>query len=89
MLRLAVSNYEQDLLNDIQEVGYGELYQVVKDDALPVKMVDISERSLHFIRELRRLEEFEKVTIHDSEPTIAEFTALTENHRSCLKRIKF
>lgn len=89
MLRLAITPYEQGLLDDIEEIGYGELYGVKSDDKTPSRMIDSSDRYMHFIRELRKLGEFAKVVIHDSEPTLAEFPSTTKNGRHCLKRIKF
>ena len=44
---------------------------------------------MSFIRNLRRKTLFNKLIIHDSEPTMAEIDGETFNRLRCLKKIKF
>ena len=90
MIQLYLSVIERTIVEDIQEIGYGELYQIELDESASAPHAAIlPEKFLAFFKELRSLKAFETVIIHDSQPQYAIFKAVTENGRSCLKRIKF
>ena len=89
MLRLSVNRGEMALLDDIEEVGFGELYQVCAGQDPPTRVIQLSERSANFIKALRALGNFKKVVIHEGEPSLAELDGHTSNGTACLKKIKF
>ena len=89
MLRLSVNRGEIALLDDIEEVGFGELYRVRSKQGPPTQIIQLSERSASFIKALRELGNFTKVVIHEGEPSLAELDGFTSNGTACLKKIKF
>jgi hypothetical protein len=89
VLRLSVSAKELEILEDIEDVGYGELYDVRAGETRPIKVVSVSERAQNFIKALRREKHFPLVVIHDSEPATAEYPSKTPNGRACKRKIRF
>jgi hypothetical protein len=91
LLQLLVTSSEHSLLEDIEEIGYGELHEVVHDGSAGqfAARAQVTPKQLNFIKALRRIGKFPKVVIHDSEPTQAEYPATTSRGRKCLIKIRF
>ena len=89
MVKLVISETEKDILAAIEEVGYGEIYEVHAGGDKPLIERTLTDREMSFIRNLRRKTLFNKLIIHDSEPTMAEIDGETFNRLRCLKKIKF
>jgi hypothetical protein len=90
MIQLVVSEQEAGLLEDIQEIGYGELYDIALPPLSGRKVTRTASRKAQaLLKTLRRGVAFEKVVIHDSQPTAAEYRTQTEHGRSCLKKLRF
>jgi hypothetical protein len=89
MIPLAVTRYEQELLEDIEEIAYGELYNVQVERETPTKVIELPERFARLLKEIRRGKQFVKLVIHESEPTIGEYWSITGHGRKCLVKIKF
>lgn len=92
VLNLPVSYIEKQVLEAIEEIGYGELYDIQRDPAgyrnarFPV---EISPKTANFIRFIRQGLGPCKVIVHDSEPTAAEYEDKTKSGIRCLKKIRF
>ena len=86
---MVISETERDLLEAIEEVGYGELYDIRAGEDRPLIERPLSERQMAFIRDLRRKTRFNRLIIHDSEPAMAEIDGETSNRLRCLKKIKY
>lgn len=89
MIRLSLSVPETELLDDILEVAYGEIYKIEIAKVKPNRVVPLSQHTFNFVKELRRHGKFDKLIIHDSEPVSAEYPDTTGNGRRCLKKIRF
>ena len=89
MVRLALSNYETCLLEDIREIGYGELFAIEYDKSSPVKIQDVHEEEEHLLRTLRAQKQFSKIIIHDGLPKLAEINGTTASGRKYTKKFKF
>ena len=89
MVRLALSSYETCLLEDIREIGYGEIFAIVYDKSSPVKVMDVHEEEEHLLRALRVQKQFTKIIIHDGLPKLAEIDGTTSSGRKYTKKFKF
>jgi hypothetical protein len=89
VITYAATENERSILDDIEEVGYGELYDIEHSDQQPEKVVQVSQKILKFFRTLKSIKQVSKLIIFDGEPSILEVRTKTENGRRCLKRIKF
>ena len=89
MLRLSVTDAEVALLEDLEEVGFGELFNVFHEEGPKSRLVDVSDREVAFLKTLRKIKGFERVVVHDSEPASAEWQITTLNGRKALKKHKF
>jgi len=89
MINLLLSTSEAAILDDIEEVGFGELIDVLAETGTPCRKLTVDVKKAAFITALRRVKRFNKVIVHDSEPTAAEYFTVTENGRKCLKKMRF
>jgi len=88
MLRLIqVSSEEAAILDDIEDVAFGEIYNLRSEQKGPFKPFLLSPEAANFITELRA-HPIDKVVIHQSEPTLIEYTDTTPNGHRCLRRKK-
>jgi len=85
----AATKNERSILDDIEDIGHGELYDIEYSDQQPEKVVQVSQKILKLFRILKNIKRASKLVIHDGEPSILEYSTTTENGRRCLKRIKF
>jgi hypothetical protein len=89
MLQYLVSRAESDLLEEIQALGYGEVYDLTPPRGKPEFPVRITEKTVGFLKFLRYAKTPFKLVVHDGEPTGAEFEARLETGHRCLKKIRF
>ncbi len=89
MVQCVVSEKEAKILEDIEDVGFGEIYDVLADEGLRTKRVFTTIETERFFRQLRKIKKFTRVIIHDSMPTLAEYRDQTPNGRECLRKVKF
>jgi hypothetical protein len=89
MLPYAVTENERSILEDIDEIGHGELYDLRHVDQLPEKLIDVSKKFVRFFRILKSIKQASKLIIHNGEPSVLEYRTTTTSGRRCLKRIKF
>lgn len=89
MVNLNITATEWEILQDIKEIGYGELYNLVSINGPKDVNVDVTEKTAGFIKYFRRQEVIRLLIIHDSEPALAEIDTLTEHGRGCSKKHKF
>lgn len=88
MINFALSASEIDLLETVEDIGFGEIYNIHKKGDQPIKVEEVSEQKYHLILGLRHNGVYHKVVIHDGEPTIGEYRTVI-NNRDCLVKNKF
>ncbi len=92
MVTFSCTPQEMDIIEDIEEVGYGELLDVVKPNDLHagVKVEVIKHEAFQLLlKELRTQEAFNKIIIHGSLPAYGILDGRTEGGRLCVKKFKF
>ena len=89
MISLALSVYEKGLLDEIENLAYGELYSVRHREQELTFNLRISFKRKNFIQALRERKFIDRLTIHDCEPVAAEIRCNTESGRECLQKLKF
>jgi hypothetical protein len=89
VITYAATENERSILEDIDEIGHGELYDLEHVDQQPQKVVQIPQKIVKFFKTLKSIKRASKLIIHDGEPSVLEYRTKTENGRRCLKRIKF
>lgn len=92
MVTFSCTPQEVDIIQDIEEVGYGELLDVVKpnDTHMGVEIeVTKHEAFQLLLKELRTQASFNKVIIHGSLPAYGILSGRTKGGRLCIKKFKF
>lgn len=92
MVTFSCTPQEVDIIKDIEEVGYGELLDVVKPNDLHVgvKTTVIKHEAFQLLlEELRIQEAFNRVIIHGSLPAYGILEGRTTGGRLCVKKFKF
>ena len=89
MIQLALTATEASVIEDIKEIGFGELHDLTMSKGGEIHPTDLSRRSHAFIQTMRRYGQAKKVAIFDGEPGWLEVETTTSNGRACTKRIKF
>lgn len=92
MVTFMCSPQEMDIINDIEEVGYGELFDVQcpNDDHVGEKIeVTRHEAFKSLLKELRTKEQFDKIIVHSGLPAYGTLQGRTEGGRLCVKKFKF
>lgn len=87
MIKYSATEDEISLLDDVDEVGYGEIYNVATKDG-PTRTIEITEKQKNLLSVLRIVKKANRLIIHDGEPTMIEYRGATENGRKCLKKMK-
>ncbi len=91
MIQFMVSKDEQEILADIEDIGYGELYDVrlSAENSLDTAQ-QVSEQTARFLRFMRSKRSIARLIIHDSEPSMAEYVGWAQSKkRLCLRKKKF
>ena len=89
MISFTLSAHERMLLNEIEEVAYGELFDIhYKDEEIDTSL-EVSLKCKSFIQTLRKRKRITRIIIHDCEPVIAEIECNTTSGLKCLQKIKF
>lgn len=85
VVKYLATRQELDLLEVIEEIGYGEFYGVQRTQEEPSQAVEITPKTKNFLVALKRIGKFRKVIVHDSEPTQAEHHVLIRGYRGLAK----
>jgi len=85
VVRYHATQQEVDLLEVIEEIGYGEIYLVERVPEEPKTVVEITTKTKNFFLALKRINKFKKILVHDSEPTQAEHTVCIRGYRGLAK----
>jgi hypothetical protein len=85
VVKYLATRQELDLLEVIEEIGYGEFYGVQSTPEEPSQTVEITPRTKNFLLALKRIGRFRKVIVHDSEPTQAEHPVCIKGYRGLAK----
>jgi len=90
LIEYLATGHEAALAEDIEEIGFGELYDVQhSEDERAKQRITITEKTRHFFLLLRRIGKATKVVIHDGEPTQLEcYTRAAATGYPCLKKYK-
>jgi hypothetical protein len=89
MVKLSVSSAEYELLGDIEELGFGEILNVQKDEGPPIHNVLVDGKTLRMLKVLRQAGHFDTITVHESEPVMARKAMKTASGRDCIKNYRF
>ena len=85
VVKYLATRQEVDLLEVIEEIGYGEFYSVKRAQEEPSQTVEITARTKNFLIAPKRIGMFRKVIVHDSEPTQAEHHVCIRGYRALAK----
>lgn len=94
-LILRISLTEKEILQDFEDLGYGEIYDIElpkpgnNDTSSQVFDRTVSRKAYNFIQLLRHNGSFKRVVVHDEEPISAEAMGITRHKRKCLIKVKF
>jgi len=88
-ISMRISAVEAEILDDIEEIGFGELYDIGTSEGSLSLLRALSFRQQQFICILRRERHFDKIVIHESEPQYAIKNSKTGNERPCQIKYKF
>jgi hypothetical protein len=89
MLNLAVTDEERKLIEDIQELRFGEIYEISLERGQVSAVIPLSEKQKQLLQALRQGRRIEKLTVHEGEPTAAEIKDKTKYGRDCLRKVRF
>lgn len=90
MVDLYLSSPEEAIIEDIQDIGYGELFDVEAASADEVEsVVSAHEAFREFFNVLRSVRKFDKVIIHGSLPAYGVIKTHAPSGRLCVKKYKF
>jgi hypothetical protein len=89
MLNLAVTDEERKLIEDIQELRFGEIYEISLERKQMSAVMPLSEKQKQLLQALRQGRRIEKLTVHEGEPTAAEIKDKTKHGRDCLRKVRF
>lgn len=92
MVTFTCTPQEADIIEDIEEVGYGELLDVVRPNDIDLGLqIEVTKHEAFqlLLKELRIQEAFNKVIIHGSLPAYGVSEGRTESGRLCVKKFKF
>ena len=89
MIGYYATENELSLLDDIVEIGFGELFNLEYVEQPAIKTVQVTEKAKNFLAALRIIKRASRLVIHDSEPYTLEFRTTTGNGRRCLIKMKF
>ena len=90
ILIISISKEELFLLEDIDDLGFGELHSI----SLSPKQViigdqDLTDKEFNFINTLRDERSLDIVMIHNGEPVSAQKASITSNGNACVKKFRF
>ena len=89
MIYLYCSEPEHQLIEDIQLVGHGEIYDISFVAGPPHGMVKLDPSMISLLRALRDGEKFNKIIIHDSLPFVGVRVGFTTSGRKFTQKTKF
>lgn len=88
LVAFLATKHEAALVDDFDDLGYGEIYQVdCKPDPETIA-VKITEKTRNFLVALRTIGHAQRVIVHDCEPTMIEYRGRTPSGYRCLKKMK-
>ena len=92
MVTFQCTPQEVNIIEDIEEVGYGELFDVVKpnDIHMGIQIEVIKHEAFQLLlKELRTQEAFDRIIIHGSLPAYGILAGRTKGGHLCVKKFKF
>jgi hypothetical protein len=89
MVNYFLTNSEKQLLDDIQSIGYGEIYDVSFKTGEAHGMERIDSCFVTLFRLLKGGTRFDTIIIHDSVPSIGQLEGITDSGKKYLQKVKF
>ena len=91
MVTFSISPQEAEIIEDIEEVGYGELRVVLTPTDVAGDKIEVTKHEAFqlLLKELQRREMFDTIIIHGSLPAYATIASHTASGRLCVKKFKF
>jgi hypothetical protein len=89
MITFLANDDEASLVEDIEEVGYGELYNLIYAPRPATISIEITQKTKDFLASLRIIGSANRLVVHDSEPALLEYRGITGHGRRCMKKMKF
>lgn len=89
MVKFSVTDTEIALVDDIQSIGHGEIYDVAFKTGTPHGEMIIDKSFATLIRMLKNGTKFGTITIHDSLPYIGHLEGKTNSGYRYLQKVKF
>jgi hypothetical protein len=89
MINFQVSAQEVTLINELRELGYGEVFDVESSCDPPNRGFLVTQKEASFLNTLRRVRRLAQVIIHDSEPSSASSPGETITGRKILRKYRF
>lgn len=86
---LRITADEKSIIDDIKEIGYGEIYVVRANKEGIRQPKNMSGCTRNLILLLRTGITITALTVHNGEPTMAEILSNTKNNRQCIIKHKF
>jgi hypothetical protein len=88
MIRLLISPDERNLIADIREIAFGEIFDV---KAASGRLLDaeVTHKEANLIKALRDHGCLDKIIVHDNAPVSAEKAETTTRGRKYLKKLRF
>ena len=88
MIRLLISSDEKNLIADIREIAFGEIFEV-KTEKGRLLDIEVTRQEANLIKALRDHGCLDKIIIHDNTPVSAEKVGTTTRGRKYLKKLRF
>jgi hypothetical protein len=89
MVNYFLSDSEKELMEEIQSIGYGEIYNVAFKTGAPYGQELIDDRFAMLFRLLKSTTKFDIITIRDSAPYIGQRAGTTNSGRKYIQKFKF
>lgn len=80
MVKLGLSEKERTLIEEIEEIKFGEILNIPKMEVRPTKSAELHPSFVRLLKLLRH-HDVDRITIHNSKPTFAETSGVfASNH---------
>ena len=89
MVNYFLTESEKELLDEIQAIGYGEIYDVSFKVGAPYGMEKIDFSFITLFRLLKSGIKFNVIVIHDNSPSIGQLDGKTNSGYRYLQKVKF
>lgn len=89
VVKYFVSNSELQLVEEIQMIGYGEIYGISFRAGEPYGTIDVDSSFVIFLKMLKSGTRFDTVIISDSAPAFGKIEGKTNSGHKYIQKVKF